>query len=213
LLDDHEQTAVICGLREGSREAWAALYDAYSADVWRYVARLLGGDAASVGDVVQESFMDAARSARQFDSERGSLWSWLAGIAHHRVLAHWRQTNRQARVQQLAESGAVEVRHLVDANVAADAAGHQQDTAELVRSALAELSVDYVALLTAKYLDEQSLADLAQQWAASIEAIKSKLARAREEFRTKFEFAKKAAEHPAHRGVGSPRAFSRDADV
>lgn len=194
MLDEHEQTAVICGLREGSREAWAALYDGYSADVWRYVARLLGSDAAAVGDVVQESFMDAARSARQFDPQRGSLWSWLAGIAHHRVLAHWRQTNRQARVQQMAESGAAEVRHLIDGKAMTEAMDDQHERAELVRNVLAEISVDYAALLTAKYLDQRSVADLSHQWVTSVDAIKSKLARARQEFRSKFEFVTKAAE-------------------
>ena len=47
LLDANDQLAVIRGLREGSRDAWARLYDNYSVDIWRYVARLLGPDAAS----------------------------------------------------------------------------------------------------------------------------------------------------------------------
>jgi RNA polymerase sigma-70 factor, ECF subfamily len=198
LLDEHEQLAVIRGLRERSRDAWARLYDGYSVDVWRYVARLLGPDAAAVGDVVQEAFMDAARSARQFDSSRGTLWSWLSGIAHHRVSAHWRQTNRQDRLRRMAETGAIDVRHLLDGQ-AAGALADRHDLADFVRSVLAELSVDYAALLTAKYLDDCSLAEISEQWGNSIEAIKSKLARARQEFRSKFEFLMKATEGPTNR--------------
>src|SRR5204863_9659214 len=85
LLDEHEQLAVIRGLREGSSEAWTRLYESYSVDVWRYVARLLGANAAEIGDVVQEVFREAARSARQFEPGRGTLWSWFIGIAHHRA--------------------------------------------------------------------------------------------------------------------------------
>ena len=61
MLDEPEQLAVAAGLREGRREAWTRLYDAYSRDVWRYVARLLGPEAAAVADAVQETFMEAAR--------------------------------------------------------------------------------------------------------------------------------------------------------
>ena len=204
MLDEHEQLAVIRGLREGSRDAWARLYDSYSMDVWRYVARLLGPDAAAVGDVVQEAFMDAARSARQFDSSRGTLWSWLSGITHHRVLAHWRQTNRQERLRRMAELGDIDFRHLFDGH-AATATGKQRDIADFVRSVLADLSVDYAALLTAKYLDDRSLAEISQQWGNSIEAIKSKLARARQEFRSTFEFLSNAAESPTNRIAADER--------
>ena len=100
----------------------------YSVDVWRYVARLLGPDAAAVGDVVQETFLEAARSARNFDPSRGTLWSWLVGIAHHRVSAHWRQANRQTRLRQLAESGEVDVRHLFDGQPEAMTAAESRDT-------------------------------------------------------------------------------------
>jgi RNA polymerase sigma-70 factor, ECF subfamily len=191
LLDEPEQLAVAAGLREGRREAWARLYDAYSLDVWRYVARLMGSDSAAVADAVQETFLEAARSAARFDPARGTLWTWLTGIAHHRAAAHWRQTERIANLRKLVESRAAEIRHLLDAaesNVDSPLETWQHnELAELVRSALADLPADYAALLTAKYLDDRSLAELSAQSGGSIEAVKSKLARARREFRAKFE--------------------------
>lgn len=196
MLDEHDQLAVIHGLREGSRDAWARLYDDYSVEIWRYVARLLGPDAAGVGDIVQETFLEAARSARHFDSTRGTLWNWLTGIAHHRVRAHWREANRQKRLQQMAASGELDIRHLFDGQRDAKAVLESSDAANFVRSVLAEISVDYASLLTAKYLDERSLMEMSVQFGDSVEAIKSKLARARQEFRTRFEFMTKADESP-----------------
>jgi RNA polymerase sigma-70 factor (ECF subfamily) len=67
----------------------------------------------------------------------------------------------------------------------------EADLADFVRAVLAELSADYAALLTAKYLDDRTLADLAGEFGGSVEATKSKLARARREFRAKFEFLSK----------------------
>ena len=185
LLDEHDQTAVICGLQTGNREAWAALYDGYSTDVWRYVARLVGPEVADVADVVQDTFLAAARSARSFDSGRGSLWGWLTGIAHHHVSLSWRQINKAARLQKLAEAHAGELHRWLDGSEFEPLTLEQSELAELVRGVLAELPSDYAALLTAKYLDELSLDELSRQWGHSVEALKSKLARARREFRRK----------------------------
>ena len=187
MLDQHEQLAVIHGLCRGSRESWAKLYGAYSADVWRYVARLLGNDAPAVADVVQETFMEAARTAAGFDGSRGTLWAWLTGIAHHRVAAYWRQAQRATNLRKLIESRAAEIRDLFESVNSPDLVWQRQELAELVRSVLAELPADYAALLTAKYLDEQDLAELSAQRGGSIDAVKSRLARARREFRAKFE--------------------------
>ena len=187
MLDEYDQSAVICGLQHGNREAWAALYDGYSADVWRYVARLVGPEVTDVADVVQETFLAAARSARQFDASRGSLWSWLTGIAHHHVSLYWRQIGKAARLQKLAEANAGTLRRWLEDSEPNDPPWEQRELAELIRGTLSELSSDYAALLTAKYLDDWSLDDLSRQWSGSTEALKSKLARARREFRVKFE--------------------------
>jgi len=186
LLDANDQLAVVQGLREGSQEAWARLYDGYSLDVWRYVSRLLGANAAAVADIVQDAFLAAAASARQFDPERGTLWGWLTGIAHHRVTAYWRHESRAAAVHKILETRTAEVRRWLELSEPADAASEQRELADLVRSVLAELSADYAALLAAKYLDDRSLAELSQDFGVSQDSLKSKLARARREFRAKF---------------------------
>ena len=185
LLDEHDQSAVICGLRTGNRESWAALYEGYSVDVWRYVARLVGPNVPDVADFVQETFLAAARSARQFDPQRGSLWSWLTGIAHHNVSLYWRQISQAARLQSLSENHAGELHRWLEGSEADCLPFEQSELAELVRGVLAELPSDYAALLTAKYIDDASLDDLSRQWRQTVEALKSKLARARREFRSK----------------------------
>lgn len=187
MLAEPEQQAVIRGLRDGCRTAWAALYNGYSTDLWRFVGRLLGGQSSDIADVVQETFLTAAREARQFDPARGSLWSWLAGIAHHRAAALWRQAERTSRLRERLEAGTLCLPQWGADSEAADEIWERRELAELVRELFAELSADYAALLTAKYLDEQSLDEMAVRFSGSVEAIKSKLARARREFREAFE--------------------------
>jgi RNA polymerase sigma-70 factor (ECF subfamily) len=187
VLDEPDQQAVICGLRLGDRDAWSALYDGYSADIWRYVARLVGPETAAVADIVQETFLAAARSARQFDPQRGTLWAWLSGIAHHQSALYWRQINKVQRLKELVEARADELRRWLETSASADEPWARLELADAVRGVLADLPADYSALLTAKYLDERTLDELSRESGGTVDAIKSKLARARREFRARME--------------------------
>jgi RNA polymerase sigma-70 factor, ECF subfamily len=185
---DHEQLAR--GLAAGSTGAWHQLYDAYSEAVWRCVARRVGPHAAEVADIVQETFLAAARSARTFDSARGSLWGWLSGIARRQAALHFRrkQTRPEAGSDDMDTVGNAlrgvlsGVRDVGPADLLVTA-----ETAEAVRSALGGMPLDYETLLVGKYMDGLSLEDLAAAENSTIDAISSKLARARRAFREAFE--------------------------
>jgi DNA-directed RNA polymerase specialized sigma24 family protein len=91
----------------------------------------------------------------------------------------------------LVETGKLDVRQLLDGQSETRAALESHETGLVVRGVLAQLSADYAAMLTAKYLDNHSLAEMAAQFGSTVDATKSKLARARQEFRAKFEFTSK----------------------
>src|SRR4051794_1385747 len=99
-MDELQARDVVRGLQAGRPDAWRALYDAFAERVWRGVARLLGAGSADVADVVQETMLAAARSARTFDAAKGSLWLWLWGIARTQVALHYRKRQRHDRLKQ-----------------------------------------------------------------------------------------------------------------
>src|SRR5580700_1979523 len=99
-MDEDQAGDVVRGLREGRPECWRALYDAFAERVWRGVARLLGPQSADVADVVQETMLAAAKSARSYDAAAGSLWMWLWGIARVQVAIHFRKRARHDRLKQ-----------------------------------------------------------------------------------------------------------------
>jgi RNA polymerase sigma-70 factor (ECF subfamily) len=186
LTDEHELAQ---GLRAGQTVAWQALYDAHAVRLWRSVSRQMpGGD--GVADVVQETFLAAARSARQYDAARGTLWMWLCGIARQQVALYYRRRQRHDRLsgQRAVDSAAaqrvldwMENRHAAPADALAAA-----ESASLVREALSELPADYETLLTGKYFDELSVDELAAVEGSTATATRSKLARARRAFRDAF---------------------------
>lgn len=178
-MEEHQERLVARGLRDGNPDAWRALYDAHAAAVWRAVARLVGPDPADVADVVQETFLAAARSARTYDPARGPLWAWLWGVARTQVALHWRKRRRYDEVLACANG---RLRRCLDDPPPDDAAA-RSEMAEVVRATLADLPADYESLLTAKYLDGASVEQIADRDRSTPVAVRSKLARARDAFR------------------------------
>jgi len=173
-----DDSAIASGLRSGDPAAWRALYDAYAERVWRCVGRLIGPHPADVADAVQETMMAAARSARNYDASKGSLWQWLWGITRVQVQLHFRKRARHERWKELPFATS-ETSGSPDALEAAE-------LTEAVRIALNELPGDYGALLTAKYLDGESVEAIAGRERLTETAVRSKLARARDAFKRAF---------------------------
>ena len=186
-MDEQQEREVARGLRAGEADAWRALYDAYAARVWGAVARLLAPESADVADVVQETFLAAARSAATYDASRGTLWLWLWGIARKHVAVHYRQQKRHDRLRSagdwLAARNGQVLRCLQGEGAAPADVLAAAELATLVRATLTELPAEYETLLTAKYLDGVTVDDIASREHSTAVAIRSKLARARQAFR------------------------------
>jgi RNA polymerase sigma-70 factor, ECF subfamily len=178
-MDQHAERELARGLREGSAECWRALYDAFALRVWNSVARRVGPSSSDVADIVQETFIAAARSARNYDPARGSLWCWLSGITRNQTALFFRkQKSRHDDAHEFEIPG----RELEPAALLAT-----KELAMAVRKVLSLLPLEYENLLVGKYLDELSLEDLAAAEESTAGGIGSKLARARQAFRHEFE--------------------------
>jgi RNA polymerase sigma-70 factor (ECF subfamily) len=183
-MEAPQDKAIAAGLREGRREAWHALYDAYAERIWRSVARWMSGHEADTADVVQETFLAAARSAHGYDPERGSLWSWLSGIARNHVALFFRRQSRQDPLLHRANRHVVQIGRWLDGQDALpEGELVSAELRVLVRRTLARLSRDHEWLLSAKYMDGASVEQIAADRACSTTAVRSKLARARKAFR------------------------------
>ena len=189
-MDPQAELEIARGLRDGQADAWRALYDAYAREVWHTVARQMGPGATDVADVVQETFMAAARSARKYEPRRGSLWMWLCGIARHQVALHYRNRRRHDRWQaEPSPPPALREQAADGLESPVPRPGEtlvQTELAALIREVLTELPADYEMLLRARYFDGVSVDDLAATENCSVTAIRSRLARAQRAFRKAY---------------------------
>lgn len=69
----------------GDEKAFGSLYDRTSGLVFGIVRRVVR-DPAQSEEVAQEVMVDMWRTARRFDSTRGSAKAWIATIAHRRAV-------------------------------------------------------------------------------------------------------------------------------
>ena len=166
---------IVDGLRRGDRGAWGALCDQYGGRLCRYVACLVGHDEQVVADVFQETMLAVAKSGRALGGD-ARLWAWLSRISHNQAALYWR---RRYRAGPTVSADATNVSVTTDPFVQMS----QAETAESVRRVLAEMDAEWVGLLTAKYIDGMSLAQVAQAYGGTESSIRNKLARAREDFR------------------------------
>ena len=148
------------------------------------MSRLIGKNEATVADVFQETLLAVAKSGRNLKDD-SRLWSWLATIAHNQSALHWRKQSRR-QTELLTDESVAE--RSVDTLL-------QQENIETVRGLLVQLPADYVTVLTAKYVDGLSANQIADQLGEGVEAIRSRLARARKEFRERYEATEAVHSH------------------
>ena len=190
LMSERHEAEIARGLRAGSTDAWRALYDAHAERVWCLAARLMGPVSAEVADVVQETFLAAARSAGKYEATRGSLWGWLSGIARKHVALHFRRQKRHDRLAS--DDGRVAagrdqiIGWLEDRQSTPPEAVLAAELSALVRTTLAELPEQHQSLLVARYFDEVAVEQIAEAENCTSTAVRSRLARARRAFRRAF---------------------------
>lgn len=182
MIDSQSESEIVSGLRDGDRKAWDALCQTFEDRLWRHISRLVGKDHAAVCDVFQETLMAVARSGRSISSDT-KLWPWLAKIGHNQAALFWRIRYRDKRFEQTQEA------QPNGNNSDPAAALIQQETNMLIRRLLTEMDADYAVVLTAKYIEGMSVAQIVELFGGTTESVRSRLARARKEFRQRYERA------------------------
>jgi RNA polymerase sigma-70 factor, ECF subfamily len=160
---------------DGDASAWETWYDETYAKLEAYVQWRCARLNDLVDDVLQETWLTAVRSIGRFRPESGSFQAWVRGIAVNVIRNQLRQRSRRQRRQQPLNTEP-ECRN-GDVRV---------EDRELIAIALAALPEQYEAVLRAKYLDQQTVEQIAGLRNETPKAVESLLSRARAAFRVSF---------------------------
>jgi RNA polymerase sigma-70 factor (ECF subfamily) len=154
---------------------FGAIYDQSLPRIYGYLVVRLGGDAATAEDLTQETFLSLARQLRQGRTPPDVL-PWLIHVARNKLIDHYRRAERQR--QRFTP-------WLDDDALPADPATplaqvHDQD---LIRAALAALPDSQRLAIALFYLDDLTLAQIADHLGKTPSAVESLLARGRANLR------------------------------
>lgn len=176
----------------GDRDAAAHMFEANLDGLYEYAHYRLGGDRAAVEDVVQDTFLVALESLGGFDG-RSTLHTWLVGIAKNKIRTH-RRKRRPIALEDALDEASEDIDALL-ARVASEPLPEwvleRKETSELVGATLSSLPAEYRRALLAKYVDDQSVAEIAVASGKSAKAAESNLTRARIAFARVFELLAK----------------------
>ncbi|MBN2217280.1 MAG: sigma-70 family RNA polymerase sigma factor [Pirellulales bacterium] len=176
---EHER-AMRAAVLAGDEAAWRAWYDATYDALYRYVQWRCGGRRDWADEIVQETWMAAVRRVRRFDPARASFAAWLRGIAINVLRNHLRRRRTFVRhVRPLGDAPAVEETN--------GRATELEERSRRIMRTLDALPEPYETVLRAKYVDRQTVAQIAAAGEETVKAVESRLGRARRAFREVYE--------------------------
>ena len=182
----HVDRAVARRILGGDEAAFREMFDHFFPRLYRFALARLDGDADTARDIVQQTFCNAIQ---RLDGYRGeaALYTWFCQICRNVLADHFRKRGRGvARVVLLEDQP--DARAILEA-LAAPVSDEPESRVwrlqvrRLVEATLDALPGNYGDVLEWKYLDGQSVAEIAQRLGLGPKAAESQLQRAREAFR------------------------------
>jgi len=174
-----DERGLLVAAAAGESSAVRTLLDSVGPIVYGFVFARVGGDDAAADDVVQDTLVEAMRSAATFRGE-AALSTWMCTIARRRLARHFEAERREA----LAASGlrlvAGRTERVEEPALAVD------QTDEVVR-ALGRLVPLHRQVLVLKYLDGCTVAEIAAEVGRTSVQVQSLLQRARARLRAELE--------------------------
>jgi len=172
-VDDLTDDDLVARYRDGDADAFDALFDRHHAAAFRFANAMLG-DRPAAEDVMQETFLAVARTARSYQP-RGRFRTWLMQIVRNRCL------NRleQARARRAAfEQAGLRAEPPAHRPSPADCA-QRNEQMDRVRAALAELPDRQREALALYAFEQLTYQEIAAVLGAPLNTVKVLIHRAR----------------------------------
>ncbi len=174
-LPEQSDDELLARIRCGDEEAFLRLYHQRQGAIYRFALHMAGSSSVAE-DITQEVFLAVIFDSSGFDASRGSLSSYLFGIARKLVLRHLHRCRLDVALQEEPEEAAgVELKAI---ETPLDDLTRREGVEALHRAVLA-LPRRYREVVLLCDLEELDYADAAQALGCPIGTIRSRLHRAR----------------------------------
>ena len=161
----------------GDEGAFTELYRRRQGAVYQFALQMSGSPALAE-DVTQEVFMALMRDGHRFDEARGSLSTYLYGIARNHVLRRWERDRRHEPISdETRESETINEAMIAESDPLAEVTRNEE--IESLRRTVLALPAHYREVVVLCELHELSYAEAAQALGCAVGTVRSRLHRAR----------------------------------
>jgi len=171
--------SLIAGVASGDSKAIADFYSRHVDAIYRSVFNQVGRDQQATQDIVQDTFIAAMKSAKNFEG-KSSAYTWLYGIAHRKVADYFRKKKLDGRYLSRYQETPQEIFEVLKDPV------DLEDNAIIktyLQDILQQMPLHYRQVLLLKYIDGMSVTEIATIMDRSPKSIEGILSRAREELK------------------------------
>jgi RNA polymerase sigma-70 factor (ECF subfamily) len=159
------------------------LFERYEKRIYNLIFRMVG-DIEDATDLTSQTFLHALRAYHRFRGE-AQAYTWLYRIAINLCKNHFRKRDREARYQivsldaPLQADGDEVERDIVDYSQSPEYLTEGKEVQELLQAAIGDLSPDLRTVIILRDVQGLSYQEIGEITGCSVEAVKSRIFRAR----------------------------------
>lgn len=166
---------IIEGLRQRSAKVQQQTLELYGDYVWTQVVRLVPR-VEDAEEVYQDVFIKVFKHIDRYDAGKASFKTWISRIAYNESISFLR---RRSQSMTYFEDNERKAEALSEAEVEETLGCPNEETVQLIQSAMQHLPPDEQAIITMYYYNEMSLKEIAFVTESIPTTIASKLSRTR----------------------------------
>ena len=168
---------LLAAARNGDTAALEALLVRYQPHIYRFGLRMCGNE-EDAGDVAQESLISMARSLRDFRGE-ASISTWLYAIARSNCIKKRRRSKFAPAREESLDGPGIDAHHVADPAPSPEQTATNRELQRALTHAIDLLEPAQREVLLLRDVEGLSAAEVAKVLDISVDAVKSRLHRAR----------------------------------
>lgn len=169
------ESHIIEGLRQRNPKVQQLALEQYGGFVWAQVVRLVSAT-EDAEEVYQDVFIKVFSNIGAYDAGKASLKTWMSRIAYNESITFLRRKRQKVIYFEDQEGDAL---RLSEEEVDATLGKPDEETVQLIQTAIHHLPPDEQALITMFYYDDMSLKEIAFVTESIPTTVASKLSRTR----------------------------------
>lgn len=164
--DAQQETSWIRQIAAGDRGAFEKLYFAYQKRLFGYLFRVVG-EASAAEELTNDVMFEVWKNAGRFRAD-SRLSTWIFGIAHYRVLNHWRRPRPES--VETDEAAA-----MADTAEGPEQGVLRKDLEGSIQSALSRLSAEHRQIVELTFYEGCSYEEIAEIVRCPVNTVKTRM--------------------------------------